>query len=73
MVKLRGQWTTEYAVRFTDHEGENIHIEYQAEREDAESNLAWWRDVQECADAHIVTRQAFHGEWQPLPESEPIK
>lgn len=63
MTFPKGQWTTEYGIQWgrpheVDSEPRNL--------EEAKVIARVYRD--NGWGSHIVTRQTFHGEWQPLPE-----
>lgn len=69
MTFPKGQWTTEYAVRF---DWKDTVTNYRpAPTEDVA--VAWARRINDSSHngkvvAQAVSRQVFHGEWQPLPE-----
>lgn len=67
MTFPKGQWTTEYAVEYKHPDEKSWGIDdLGTSLENAGQRAAWWRG--HGYDVKTMTRQVFHGEWQPLPE-----
>lgn len=64
MVKLDGQWVTQYALRLTATNGQTSLACESALGYDTESAYDDWRHDFD-GTVEVVTRQVFEGEWHP--------
>lgn len=67
-MKVQGVWSTEYAVAVPREKGYSYHNHASTEDE-VLGDVAEWQAMGH-PEAHIVTRQVLHTEWQPIDKEQ---
>lgn len=66
MTFPKGHWATEYAVEYLSTDGKSWGQDVLCTEDAADERAAWWQKY--GYETKTLSRQVFHGEWQPLPE-----